>query len=175
MLECFTVSLSYGESFKSPSCHLMSSSCPASSCCGAPSSSCIRPRWLWSPSRSPATSCSPSSQTAFLHTWRHGCCLPPVSVSDFTIYSLWVLVWVLLTENHQRPWCPLEMRNTKNNLMFKDTDLDAAQMDDCLIVNLHHLWRTTCFNSDHSHYYYSNIQYHINRLLVHSFDTCVKG
>lgn len=51
------------------------------SCCGAPSSSCTRPRWLSSPSLSPATSCSLSSRTVFLHTWRHGCCPPPVSVS----------------------------------------------------------------------------------------------
>ena len=52
-----------------------------SCCCGAPSSSCTRPRWPSSRSRSPATSCSPSSQTAFLRTWRRGCCPPPASVS----------------------------------------------------------------------------------------------
>lgn len=52
-----------------------------SSCFGAPYSSCIPPRWPSLRSPSQATSCSPSSPTAFLHTWPPECFQPPVCVS----------------------------------------------------------------------------------------------
>jgi len=53
----------------------------ASCCCGAPCSSCTRPRWPSSRSRSPATSCSPCSPTACPPTWPRACCPPPACVS----------------------------------------------------------------------------------------------
>lgn len=80
-------SVIFSHFFKLDTCYWIIFSCPGSSCCGAPSSSCTRPRWLSSRSPSPATSCSLSSQTASLRTWRRGCCRPLVSVSVTDFYS----------------------------------------------------------------------------------------
>lgn len=55
---------------------------PVASCCyGAPSSSCIRPRWLSSRSPSPITSCSRPSRTACHRTSPPDSSPPSVSVS----------------------------------------------------------------------------------------------